>query len=585
MFTWSFLQPIVYPAGDSTYTWSTGLFTAPPTLNGWSILPGTGIAGQTLWGISVNIVNNLTTADSTVTWNSTTPYAVGSAGNAGTIGSVTGYGATYGIVSTAWSDAIANRVVRNILTGETLTTALSTTDHLSAGDTVTLSNVTDFAVTRTWTGTAWVAPGIVIDGNLLVSGSVSANKITTGSITTGQNANALINIGDINFIGNVTSPMHVSKLAAKSAQAMITALNDKDDSVAIWAASAFAGGNAMSGSWHNSTADLAAGQWQMIGILGSKYRNAAVAGDVYGTVWGTENWGGRFISHSGTSSNSPGTVNTEVSLAYSNGTTKRAIIATGPVQLLGTASALILNTDEGTAGQVLTSQGAGATPTWTTVSGGGGGSVTYASIQTALSPSQTTPLNLGGTLRSTATTVPTSGSGTELAYFSGTGFLISGTRNSSGDISAYRPLEIQGSTIALNVAPTFPTPATATNSTVAATTAYVVARIANDAPTKTGSGASGSWGISITGNAATATNATTVGSKRVVGGSAVTDAAGSIGVATGLSTVEGFSATSLDGFVCGISAVSGGTVTVTTRAVSGGAITGGRALRWTATGT
>lgn len=49
--------------------------------------------------------------------------------------------------------------------------------------------------------------------------------------------------------------------------------------------------------------------------------------------------------------------------------------------------------------------------------------------------------------------------------------------------------------------PLAPTPATNTNTTQIATTAYVVAQIADDAPTKTGVNASGSWNI----NAATAT--------------------------------------------------------------------------------
>ena len=46
------------------------------------------------------------------------------------------------------------------------------------------------------------------------------------------------------------------------------------------------------------------------------------------------------------------------------------------------------------------------------------------------------------------------------------------------------------------------------NTTAIATTAFVNAEIANDAPTKTGGGASGTWDIAITGNAATATSAT-----------------------------------------------------------------------------
>lgn len=60
---------------------------------------------------------------------------------------------------------------------------------------------------------------------------------------------------------------------------------------------------------------------------------------------------------------------------------------------------------------------------------------------------------------------------------------------------------------ALTGAPTAPTAAVGTNTTQLATTAFVNAEIANDAPTKTGGGASGSWGISITGSAATWTTA------------------------------------------------------------------------------
>jgi len=65
---------------------------------------------------------------------------------------------------------------------------------------------------------------------------------------------------------------------------------------------------------------------------------------------------------------------------------------------------------------------------------------------------------------------------------------------------------------ALTGTPTAPTAAVGTNTTQLATTAFVNSEIANDAPTKTGGGASGTWGINITGssgsttgNAATAT--------------------------------------------------------------------------------
>jgi hypothetical protein len=55
--------------------------------------------------------------------------------------------------------------------------------------------------------------------------------------------------------------------------------------------------------------------------------------------------------------------------------------------------------------------------------------------------------------------------------------------------------------------PVAPTAALNTSTTQIATTAFVVDQIADDAPTKSGSGATGTWGISISGNAATATAA------------------------------------------------------------------------------
>jgi hypothetical protein len=52
--------------------------------------------------------------------------------------------------------------------------------------------------------------------------------------------------------------------------------------------------------------------------------------------------------------------------------------------------------------------------------------------------------------------------------------------------------------------PAAPTAAVSTNTTQLATTAFVNAEIANDAPTKVGGGASGTWSISVTGNAGNA---------------------------------------------------------------------------------
>jgi len=84
LYRWSAAAPTTYPSGTSTYTWSTGTFTAPATLNSWALVPATAVAGQSLWGISATISNTSTTATDTVTWSSTAPYVVGYAGGNGT---------------------------------------------------------------------------------------------------------------------------------------------------------------------------------------------------------------------------------------------------------------------------------------------------------------------------------------------------------------------------------------------------------------------------------------------------------------------------------------------------------------------
>ena len=62
---------------------------------------------------------------------------------------------------------------------------------------------------------------------------------------------------------------------------------------------------------------------------------------------------------------------------------------------------------------------------------------------------------------------------------------------------------------ALTGAPTAPTAALSTNNTQLATTAFTLAQIANDAPTKSGTGATGTWNINVLGSAPFATTATT----------------------------------------------------------------------------
>lgn len=87
--------------------------------------------------------------------------ATGSAGAAGQRGSVTLY------QSGTWSDAAANSVISSV-TGTAPT----------IGDTVTFSSGSA-ATTKYWGGSAWVDPGVVINGNLLVGGVISSTAMNT----------------------------------------------------------------------------------------------------------------------------------------------------------------------------------------------------------------------------------------------------------------------------------------------------------------------------------------------------------------------------------------------------------------------
>jgi hypothetical protein len=87
MYKWSATQPTSsFPSGTSTYTWSSGQFTAPPTPNGWSLTPPASVAGQTLWIARTVYADSNTTSTTSVTWNATSSFAAGVAGTNGTNG-------------------------------------------------------------------------------------------------------------------------------------------------------------------------------------------------------------------------------------------------------------------------------------------------------------------------------------------------------------------------------------------------------------------------------------------------------------------------------------------------------------------
>lgn len=147
----------------------------------------------------------------------------GDDGAEGERGSLTGYADA---LSAAWSSLAALNAIETML-GLGLSGAFNgtTSATLRIGDTVTLK-FTGWAETRYWSGAytatntdanrnGWLKPGVVIDGNLLVSGTVSAAALTAGNITvSGAHATIGINTTPENATGAI--PLSIQRTANTS---------------------------------------------------------------------------------------------------------------------------------------------------------------------------------------------------------------------------------------------------------------------------------------------------------------------------------------------------------------------------------
>ena len=123
-------------------------------------------------------------------------------GPTGPRGSLVGYGSKYGIYSNAWANNLASRVIYNMINNNNDTLILDYYDHLQRGDTVTLTNSAGTAAfTRFWDGTDFIDPAVIINGNLLVTGTVGANKLASNFLSANW-----ANIGTLDSSPNPLSP-------------------------------------------------------------------------------------------------------------------------------------------------------------------------------------------------------------------------------------------------------------------------------------------------------------------------------------------------------------------------------------------
>ena len=176
LYTWSKIQGDAgvpgTPGTDGapTYTWfayannSTG--TVGFTTGAWT--------NQTYLGLAAN---KLTSVESTNPADYTWSKIQGNDGPQGPSGQPGTRGAsrfnTNGVI---WSDGVAtNTVLAQYPSG------------VIENDEVTITDGATYVMTKYWNGGAWVPSGQVIDGNLIVTGSLSAAKISSGVLSASTN--------------------------------------------------------------------------------------------------------------------------------------------------------------------------------------------------------------------------------------------------------------------------------------------------------------------------------------------------------------------------------------------------------------
>ena len=184
MYQWAASTPTLFPSGASTYTWATGVFTAPTTPNGWSITPGASTTGYKLYGCSVSYSDTNTTSTSSVNWTTSTAYVVGAAGTNGSNGA-----ATFVVTRSANDSSPPTNAEVNSVIGR---------DPV-AGDIVTVSyNSGNNAVVYRFT-TTWVTQATYLTGNLIVDGTITGNKISAGTIWTNN-----LQVGSVPTVSGTT---------------------------------------------------------------------------------------------------------------------------------------------------------------------------------------------------------------------------------------------------------------------------------------------------------------------------------------------------------------------------------------------
>lgn len=189
MYQWSVSAPTSFPVGTSTYTWSTGAFTAPATTNGWSLTQPAAVAGQTLWGCSVVFSDSATTSTTNGTWSTTTAYPVSYAGSNGTNGT----NGTNGVNGTRTAVLDMYQVA-----------ASAPTTFPSGTSTYTWATG-QFTAPATPNGWSLTPPAAVLGQTLWIARTVYADSGTTSTSSVTWSATSAISLGASGVNGTRTA--------------------------------------------------------------------------------------------------------------------------------------------------------------------------------------------------------------------------------------------------------------------------------------------------------------------------------------------------------------------------------------------
>ena len=179
--------PTFNTSGTSRYTFASAALVQNAPVTGWTSTIPDSTTGSVLWVRTKAAVSTASFVDFTNdTWGDPVVLSQkGDTGNTGKRGSRQLYStdATY---SNTWiyngnSYPTSFQVKATDLIAAATAGSIPTTPI--EGDTVTFSNGSTYVYTLTYTSNVWSPPGTVIDGSLLVTGSVTASKINSNGLS------------------------------------------------------------------------------------------------------------------------------------------------------------------------------------------------------------------------------------------------------------------------------------------------------------------------------------------------------------------------------------------------------------------